>query len=118
MLRFSDFSHLPEVDRVLADLLRDPSGLTVVTGPDGRPVSDMTPTHHFLPSGRQTIFRILISELLDAHPKMRCVIIAKDRDVFHTARRFRHRLEFIQVNSTMTYEAALAEVAPRSNTLV
>ena len=77
MLRFSDFAHLPQIDGLVRELVNEPRGLILVAGLDSRPAlegpGDALP--HFLPSGRTTIFRVLVSELLDAHPGRRCVVV-------------------------------------------
>jgi serine phosphatase RsbU (regulator of sigma subunit) len=113
MLRFSDFSHLPEADGLVREMLDEPSGVLLVAGPDGRPGG----TGGFLPSGRTTIFRILAAELLDAQPTARCAIVSRDRDVLHVARRFRQRIEFIHVQPPLTYAEALS-TANRDNTVL
>ncbi len=115
MLRFSDFSHLPEVDGLIEQILAEPSGLILIAGLDSRPGSepaaDILP--HFLPSGRATIFRVLLSELLEAHPRLNCLIVAEDKDVFHTARQFRRRVEFLHVKPPLTYAEAIESVHTR-----
>lgn len=118
MLRFSDFSHLPEADKALAEVLGSTEGLLLVAGPDGRPAPDVNPAHHFLPSGRNTIFRILVSEWLDAHPDTTAWVVAADRDVLHVARRFRRRLDLVQVGPNLTYAQALSSIPPDGKTLV
>ncbi|MCW5864051.1 MAG: SpoIIE family protein phosphatase [Anaerolineae bacterium] len=109
MLRFSDFAHLPQIDGLVRELVNEPRGLILVAGLDSRPAlegpGDALP--HFLPSGRTTIFRVLVSELLDAHPGRRCVVVGEDRGVLHVARRFKSRLEFVAVKPPLTYDEAL-----------
>ena len=131
MLRFSDFSHLPEVDGLVRQLVAESVGLTIVAGLDGRPMPDDRETHpnpssgagdqnrpDFLPSGRATIFRVLVSELLDANPRARCTVVAEDRDVLHVARRFKSRLEFIQIKPPLTYDEAIRGLPSRPGVLV
>ncbi len=72
MLRLRDFFHLPEVDTLVKQLVKKESGLIIVAGPDPRPGAN---EKTFLPSGRSTIFRALVTEMLDAHPTMRSVVI-------------------------------------------
>ncbi|MBP6786239.1 MAG: SpoIIE family protein phosphatase [Candidatus Promineofilum sp.] len=116
MLRFSDFSHLPEVDELVRQLIAEPAGLVVVAGLDGRPAApDDTPEAQplpFLPSGRATILRILAGELLDAYPKTRCLVVGEDRDLLHVARRFRNRIEQVHIKPPLTYANALAAAQP------
>ena len=111
MLRFSDFSLLPEVDELIRQLLDEQSGLVVVAGLDARPaVTESSPdpdVPHFLPSGRATIFRVLAGELLEAHPRARCLLLAEDRDSLHAARRFRQRIHAVQIKPPLTYAEAI-----------
>ena len=123
MLRFSDFSHLPEVDGLVRQLIAESSGLILVAGLDSRPggvdiaadAADVTP---FLPSGRATIFRVLVSEILDAHPRSHCLVVTEDKDVLHIARRFRSRIELVLVKPPMDYAEAIAGVADRKKGLL
>ncbi|HQF71402.1 MAG TPA: hypothetical protein PLH39_09015, partial [Promineifilum sp.] len=121
MLRFSDFAHLPQIDGLVRELVSEPRGLIVVAVLDSRPAlegpGDSRPS--FLPSGRATIFRVLVSELLDAHPGRRCVVVGEDRGVLHVARRFKSRLEFIAVKPPLTYDQALRGLSgPRPGVVV
>ncbi len=118
MLRFSDFSHLPEADALLRRLIAEPSGLVVVAGLDSRPGGGETPGEpaalpHFLPSGRAAIFRVLAGELLDAHPDAFCLVVAEDRDALHVARHHRRRLELVHVKSPLTYAKAIDDALAR-----
>ena len=65
MLRFTDFAHLPEIDGLVQELIGESAGLIVVAGLDSRPALEATtgPMATFLPSGRATIFRVLVSDL-------------------------------------------------------
>lgn len=105
MLRFSDFAHLPQVDDLIRQLVDGSSGVVVVAGLDTRPAFEGS--YHFSPSGRTTIFRILVSEILDAHPNLRCAVVAEDRDLLHVARRFKRRLTQIAVKPPIDYGEGL-----------
>ena len=109
MLRFSDFAHLPEIDGLVQELLGEASGLIVVAGLDSRPTLEggPGPAPAFLPSGRSTIFRVLVGELLEGHPRRRCVVIGEDRDTLHVARRFKSRIESIHVRPPLTVDEAI-----------
>ena len=111
MLRFSDFSLLPEVDELVRQLVGEQSGLVVVAGLDARPVAEPAsePNLHFLPSGRATIFRVLAGELLEARPKARSLFVAEDRDGLHMARRHRRNMEQVQIKPPLTYAEAIGD---------
>lgn len=120
MLRFSDFAHLPEIDGLVQELIAEQSGLIIAAGLDSRPALEgmMGPLPTFLPSGRATIFRVLVGELLEAHPRRRCVVVGEDRDVLHIARRFRSRVETIQVKPPLTMDEAIRGLSTRPGLLV
>lgn len=121
MLRFSDFAHLPEVDRILVELRRHTRGLLLVAGPDARPASQQQAGkmgHHFLPSGRQTFFRILVSELLEEQPQRRAVVISEDRDTLHLARQFKRRLTTVHVKPPLSVAQALLGAAGDADDLI
>ena len=111
MLRFSDFSLLPEVDELVRQLVGEQSGLVVVAGLDARPAAEPVsePNLHFLPSGRATIFRVLAGELLEARPKARSLFVAEDRNSLHPTRRHRQNMEQVQIKPPLTWAEALAE---------
>ena len=123
MLRFSDFAHLPEIDGLVQELIGEGSGLIVVAGLDSRPALEtpgLAPVSlpHFLPSGRATIFRVLVGELLEAHPRRRCVVIGEDRDTLHVARRFKSRIESIHVRPPLTVAEAIRGLSTRPGLLI
>ena len=104
-------------------LVAETAGLVVVAGLDSRPggdsPGDTTDPFHFLPSGRSTIFRVLVSEALDAQPRARCLVVAADRGAINVARRFRNRIELIEVKPSFGYaEAIAAALAKRPDLLV
>lgn len=111
MLRFSDFAHLPQVDGLVRQLITESRGLTLVTGLDSRPSAEGA--EQFLPSGRATIFRILVSEILDAHPGARCVVVTADKDALRAARRLRPRLEVVLVKPPLTAADAIYAAAAK-----
>lgn len=120
MLRFTDFAHLPEIDGLVQELIGESAGLIVVAGLDSRPALEATtgPMATFLPSGRATIFRVLVGELLEAHPTRRCVVVGQDRDVLHIARRFKSRVETILVKPPLTMDEAIRGHSTRPGLLV
>ena len=70
MLTLDDFFHLPEVEPLLDRLVNDEPGLIIIAGLDPRPVSVPDDRAGFLPSGRSTIARIVLRELLDHRHKL------------------------------------------------
>jgi sigma-B regulation protein RsbU (phosphoserine phosphatase) len=116
MLRFSDFVHLPQVDGLVRQVVHESTGTILIAGLDNRPA--FGGSTHFLPSGRTTIFRILVSELLDAHPRLHCVVVAEDREILHVARRFKRRLTQIAIKPPIDYREATQIAAGHSPALI
>lgn len=115
MLRFSDFSHLPELDDLVGRLVAETSGLTVVAGLDNRPggTDAANVPAGFLPSGRATIFRVLAGEILAAHPNASCAIVTEDRDALHISRRLGGRISLTHVRPPLNYTEALNGLSRR-----
>lgn len=107
MLKLADFYHLPELDEAVARILADGPGLIVVAGLDPRPATGDA----FLPSGRATIFRILLSEFLAAHAGSSAVVVAPDRDVVRAPRGFGRRIRFTLATPQLGYAGQIAAAA-------
>jgi serine phosphatase RsbU (regulator of sigma subunit) len=109
MLELRDFFHLPRVDELVEQLVAQESGLIVVAGLDPRPVSQRASAATFRPSGRLTIFRILMRDILIAHPSAQAIVVAEDPDAVRVARRLRHQVRFLPVVSPYTYTGRIKE---------
>ena len=114
MLKLADFYHLPELDAILATLIADPSGLIVVAGLDPRPASGAA----LLPSGRATIFRLLLNELLEAHPRSKAVVVAPERDVVRIPRGYGRRVSFALTQPPLSYADQIRAAAERKPDLL
>ncbi|MBI5959056.1 MAG: hypothetical protein HY866_10000, partial [Chloroflexi bacterium] len=93
MLKLDDFLHLPQISTVFNEIVTEGTGLIIVAGLDPRPAVSGSPGG-FLPSGRSTIFRILVREILTAQPDAECIVIAKDREAVRVPRQLRSRVKF------------------------
>jgi serine phosphatase RsbU (regulator of sigma subunit) len=109
MLKLADFYHLPELEAAVAQLLADASGMVVVAGLDPRPSTGDS----FLPSGRATIFRIMLGELLEARPRSRAIVVAQDRDVVRVPRGYGRRVTFELVQPPLSYADQIRSAAAR-----
>lgn len=111
MLELSDFFHLPQVD-ALFDQLDRGAGLTVVAGLDPRAQAGA-----FLPSGRSTVFRIVVRHLLEGGG--RAAVVGRDPDAVRVPRQFWRRVRRVQVEGKHTYAERIAHVvAARPDFLV
>jgi sigma-B regulation protein RsbU (phosphoserine phosphatase) len=119
MLGLRDFFHLPQVDELVEQIVHEKSGLMVVAGLDARPVPAEAVHGGFLPSGRTTIFRILVDEFLLADPSMHGIVVTEDKDGFRITRKLGRRLLVWPVQPPQTHAKRLTEaIGRRPNLLV
>lgn len=108
MLKLADFYHLPEVDTLLAQLVTDRPGLVLVAGLDARPMITPAAGEALATSGRSTIFRIVMRELLAAHPAARSFAIATDRAAVRIPREFQRQVQLSLVHTSSSYSDQIA----------
>ncbi len=94
MLALKDFSHLPQVDTLLTQLVNDRPGLILVAGLDARPGAE---SDGVLSSGRTPFFGILVREFLAAHRRIQTMLIADHRDAVRIPPTFRRQVHFTSV---------------------
>ncbi len=109
MLQLDDFVHLSQVDRLIEQLVAEDAGLILVTGLDPRPLDGAWTGDGFLPSGRSTILRILVRQVMEAQGRGGVLVVAKDRTVVRVPRRLRRRVRWLQVQPPRTYAHCVAE---------
>lgn len=119
MLELKDFIHLPDLDPLIGKLLADSSGLTIVAGLDPRP--EVTRAAGVPASGRATIFRILVRQILESQPETRAVVIVTEHGFLRVSRGLRRRVEEVVAPTPDERAAVLAQaleaagdVPPRS----
>ncbi len=107
MFKFRDFVHLPQVDPLMQRLVACEPGLMLVAGLDPRP-GLMSAASTFLPSGRSTIFRVLIDEILEAHPQSRAIIVTDDKSAWRLPHSQKERVEVFTVRPEVNYGVVTA----------
>ncbi|GAB4460308.1 MAG: hypothetical protein Kow00120_28050 [Anaerolineae bacterium] len=114
MLTLGDLFHLPQVDALVAQMAAGEPGLVVVAGLDLRPESASPAAGSgLLPSGRATIFRILMREFLAADEALRATVVTEDRSVVRLSRQLRDRVAFTQVRPPYSYRDLITVTAGR-----
>jgi serine phosphatase RsbU (regulator of sigma subunit) len=108
VLELKDFFHLPQVDALMEQIVADGPGLVVVAGLDPRPLAAPAGAGGFLPSGRSTIFRILMRQMLAAHSRARAVVVAESKDAVRIPNQLRRQVEFSLVKPPFTYADQIA----------
>ncbi len=111
MFKFSDFYHLPQVDKLIEQLSACTSGLIVVAGLDT--VSNARPAegHGFLPSGRGTVFHTLLEVLLNARTDGKIAIVTRNPDLVRIPWRKRgERIAIHKVEPPFTSPELIARV--------
>ena len=126
MLKLKDFLILPTVQPLIRRLTGDGPGLRLLAGLDPHP-QDLPGHAALLPSGRATIFRILVRQMLDAGPARRAVIVACHKDAVRLPRQLKKRVDFLlaplgeqaeQIAAAATGRPALLVVENLANTAV
>ncbi len=118
MLKLADFFHLPEIDAMFAQLVAAGPGLIVVAGLDPRPVTGSAPGG-FLPSGRSTLFRIAMREIMEAEPDAQAIVVTEDRASIRIPRQMKHRVKVLAAEPPYSYAGQIASaVAQKPDLLV
>lgn len=110
MLTLEHFFHLPQLDPLIEQLVADGPGLIVVAGVDPR--SELAVPDGLLPSGRSTIFRILMREILESRPGY-AIVVTEDESVVRIPRQIRHRVRFSEIYSPTAYANQIAAARRR-----
>jgi len=108
MLELKDFIHLPDLDPLIGKLLADNTGLTLVTGLDPRP--EVSAAAGVPASGRATIFRILVRQILESRPASRALVIATERGALRVSRPLQRRVQEVVAPTAEEQEAVLAHI--------
>lgn len=109
MLEIKDFFHLPKLEEYIEQLVAEKAGLSLVVGLDPRPHAQTESLDSFLPSGRSTIFRILMRQMLDAQRGLECVIVAKNKDAFRVTRQQKVQINWLLLKSEDEYVSRIDE---------
>ncbi|MDT8306621.1 MAG: GAF domain-containing protein, partial [Anaerolineae bacterium] len=113
MLELKDFIHLPALDPLIGKLLADNRGLTVIAGLDPRP--EISEAAGVPGSGRTTIFRILVRQLLENQPGLRALVVTAERGSLRLSRQLRRRVEEHVVHSAAEMAETVGAIAAVSD---
>ncbi len=113
MLTLDDFFHLPQVETLLDQLNAPEPGLIVVTGLDPRPLAGPAVPGGFLASGRSTLFRILMREMIAARSPARVLVVAEDGQTVRIPRHLRRQVEMLPVRPSRSYVDHIRSAIPR-----
>ena len=98
MLGLKDFFHMPKIDQLVAQLTQDHPGIILVAGLEPRRLSaEEDGAARWLVSGKTTILRILMREIMMAHPREHCIILSNGGEPFRIPRELRPRCEVFQL---------------------
>jgi serine phosphatase RsbU (regulator of sigma subunit) len=113
MLTLDSFFHLPLLDPLIEQLVADKPGLCIVAGLDPRPTDTSTARPGFLPSGRATLFRILMRQVMAARAATQCLIVAEDDQAIRIPRERRSGTRLLLVHPPTTYADHIADAVRR-----
>ncbi len=117
MLKLDDLTHLPQVEGLIAQIAAGGPGLVVVAGLDPRTAVLPRGEAGLLPSGRATIWRILMREMLDARPRQQALLVTGDPSQ-RLPRDLRRRVQFASWPPGKSHAEAIAEAAARGPDLL
>jgi serine phosphatase RsbU (regulator of sigma subunit) len=109
MLTLDDFFHLPELDTWVERMVGADQGLIIVAGFDPPPGGASAEHAALLPSGRSTIFRILVRQILAAHTQARAIVVTENREAVRLPRGLYKRVRTYQVNPQLSYAGQIDE---------
>ncbi len=109
MLELKDFYHLPELDSLFEQIAREGPGLVLIVGLDPRAQALPAEAEGLLPSGRATIFRILMRQIMLAHPTVQTAVVAESREAVRVSRNLWRRVRFAQARPADLYPGCIAE---------
>jgi serine phosphatase RsbU (regulator of sigma subunit) len=113
MLTLDDFFHLPELDQWVEHMVAADKGLIIVAGFDPAPGGASAVHAGLLPSGRSTIFRILMRQILATHSQARAIVVAENREAVRLPRGLHKRVRIYQVNPQLSYPGQISEAIRR-----
>lgn len=107
MLGLDDLFHLPQIDPLIEDIVKDRPGLILVAGHDPNPAA-LAALGNPLPSGRGAVFGILTRRLLTAYSSASATLIAETKDAVRLPSPLRRRVRLALVKPPVTYRDALS----------
>lgn len=109
MLQLRHFLRLSQLDALVEQVVTGQPGLIVVAGLDPRPRRGAEETP-FLPSGRLGVLRILLGEMLAAHPAARAAAVVADERSVRVPRGMERRMRVRVLQPTEDYGELLRAV--------
>jgi serine phosphatase RsbU (regulator of sigma subunit) len=113
MFKLRDFFPLPQVSRLVKQVLDSGPGLTVVAGFEPRPGTSFAASSDVFPSGRAAIFRALMDEMFAANESAKIFIVTADKTFLPVSRRDERRIGRLMVDGPVTYNQRIAEAVSR-----
>ena len=107
MLELRHLTHLEQLDTLMDQIVHDEPGLVVVAGLDPRPELS-TLGKEFLPSGRSTVFRILVNGALETYSAASAIIVTKEEKLVRIPRHLRRRVREWVVRPPDSYAARIS----------
>jgi serine phosphatase RsbU (regulator of sigma subunit) len=110
-LELKDIVHLREAEPLFEQIVTGGPGLVIVAGMDPRPHAATPDGEAVLPSGRATILRILMHQMLFLHPAWQATMVAEARDLVRSRRPLRRRIHLSPVDAPDRYAAEIQGAA-------
>lgn len=111
MFKLRDFLHLPQLDSLMEQLVRDGQGMVVLAGIEARQGPASSPGESITPSGLSALFNILLQEIMLGNPHMQALVIAEGKSLARVPRPIKRRVRLLQVEPPYTYEQQMEQAA-------
>lgn len=109
MFKLRDFLHLPQLDSLMEQLVRDGQGMVVLAGIESRQDLSPNPDEAITPSGLSALFNILLQEIMLANPHMQALVISEGKSLARVPRAIKRRVQLLQVEPPYTYEQQIEQ---------
>ena len=116
LLKLRTFFPYHEMEGLVEKMTSDQAGLIIVAGPDSRSIpSNNEKTRS---SGRTSIFRVLMDELIAALAPGLVVVVSSDRDFLRIPRYMQKRILVLTVDTHLNYETQIKAAIRRHPALI
>jgi serine phosphatase RsbU (regulator of sigma subunit) len=113
MLELGDLIRLPHAEKLLQRIVAAGQGLTLVAGLDQRPSGGQPLPGGLRPSGRATVFRILLREILTNRAAAQAIFVAGEQGTVRIPPSLRKRIEIVLVPLAGTYAQTIGRAAAK-----
>jgi serine phosphatase RsbU (regulator of sigma subunit) len=118
MLRLKNFVDFPLQDQLVSEIASVRSGLIIISGMDPRMILGGEPHDTVLPSGRSTIFSVLIQEILTVQFDLIASVISHETAAFRPPRSLKQRVNLYHLDASTSFSIPISEALQRGSEFI